>query len=113
MPRPLLLLASAFAAGALTGARLGLPECALLLALAGGLLALGWAAPRPWASAGALAGAAMALGAAGAGIDHARYQGAPLLSWQGRETTEHPVEIEGTALTDAAASPQGRTLVVA
>jgi competence protein ComEC len=106
MPRPLLSLAGALALGCLAGDAVGRPAIAVLLALALALLVLACrAAPDRWAAT-AVAGAALALGAAAAGLERMSYETTPLRLWvEARAEGTAPVLVEGWARGDAQDRP--------
>lgn len=110
MSRPLLVLATALAAGAWAGQESTPAQAWSLLLLAATVLGLVLAAPLPAARHGLLA-ATVALGAAAAGVERAAYDRAPLRRWvTGEPATEGVVEFEGVALRDS--RPRGdRTLI--
>jgi competence protein ComEC len=109
--RPLLPLCLAFLVGAWTGAALPVAVAVLLLALAGLLLGLAWPFPRraDWA----IAGAALAIGAASGAIERTAYDRNPLRAWiaaQGEDAP--PVRVVGWAAADARVRGDRSTLLV-
>lgn len=101
MRRPLLLVAAFLALGCALGADLPARCAWQLLALAGLPLVLSLArADRRWQVAG-LAAAALALGAAGAGVETLEHARSPLLAWVGDACPDGPVRLEGLLAGDA------------
>lgn len=102
MARPLLLLASFLALGCFVGEGVDRRQALFLVALAAALLGLALAAQRPRSSLTALAAAATAIGASGAGIERAAYARSPLLRWvETRGDADEPVRLSGIAAADA------------
>ena len=108
MPRPLVAVACAFAAGTAVGA--GLPRAAsfALLALALATLATLAVSPRP----AAILSAAFALGAAGAGIEGRAYDRALLRGWILERPDAGPVKLRGVCRADPRESEGRWTLVL-
>jgi competence protein ComEC len=97
MPRPLLTLACAYAAGCIAGGDASGGATAFVLALSGLTLGLALLAPARMGP-GALASAAFGLGAAAANVEALTYAGAPLLGYlQADEVRTHPVRLRGRA----------------
>jgi competence protein ComEC len=106
MPRPLLLLAAAMALGCLVGEAAGKPEISALLALAGALLGLALQASSGRPAGMALGAAALALGAAGAGLERLAHESVPLCRWvEARADDAGPVLLEGRARGDGEDRP--------
>src|SRR5260221_3207408 len=100
MSRPLLALATAFAAGCLAGGDVGTTRALELAGIAALLLALAVAGPGRLWSAAAVAAGALGLGAADAAWERAVYERTPLLALA--EAGEGaPVPLEGMARGDA------------
>jgi competence protein ComEC len=98
--RPLLLLAGALFVGSLVGDELPREPLPALLGLALLLLALASRRPGARATAAALCGAAVALGAAGAAVESLVYAAAPLRDWVARDDGLGPVQVNGVAVED-------------
>ena len=97
MPRPLLTLAFAFAAGCVAGGDAGARATGLVLGLSGLVLGLALLAPARLGP-GALAAAALGLGAAASSVEALAYAGAPLMGYvQADEGRGHPVRLRGYA----------------
>lgn len=111
MRRPLFALSLAVALGAWLGRDAGQSEAWLLLVLAAWALALCLAKARPWLAAVALLAASLAIGAAAAAAERARYDAASLGPWLDAEAPEGPVQIEGRAAADAG-ERDGRTALL-
>ncbi|HVQ30213.1 MAG TPA: DNA internalization-related competence protein ComEC/Rec2 [Vicinamibacteria bacterium] len=112
MSRPLLSLALAYGLGSFCG-DVG-PRAALcLLALAAMALGLAWAAPARQA-AWALVAGALALGAAGAALEAAAYDKAPLGRWFREAATadEGPVRLRGVAVVPVPADGERHPLIL-
>jgi competence protein ComEC len=112
MSRPLLLLATALAAGSALGGDTGPTGAAILLALCA--LALGAGAFRfsAW-SRPALVAAAVGIGAAGAGIESTAYERQPLGTWlAAAPPAPEPRLLEGVASGDAREAADRFTLVL-
>jgi competence protein ComEC len=112
MSRPLLLLATALAAGSAVGGDVGLRGAAILLALSALALTASVLRFSRW-SRFALVAAAFGIGAAGAGVEAAGYERQPLGARlaAGADFAE-PRLIEGVAKGDARDSPDRFTLVL-
>jgi competence protein ComEC len=98
--RPLILLACALLLGSLLGGSLPRGPLPALFGLALVLLALATRRPGTKATALALCGAAVALGAAGAAVESLAYGEAPLRDWVARHDGLGPVQVHGVALED-------------
>src|SRR5438105_3161847 len=100
MARPLLAVASAFALGTAAGAALSPRSAAILLALATASLLAALGAARPRTGAGAILGAALALGAAGAAVEARAYDASPLRGWLVQHPDAGPVLVRGVCSAD-------------
>ena len=101
MERPLLSLSLCLALGALVGGDVGPGAATALLGAAAVLLLLALLSSEARSAAAALAGAALAVGAASAGIEAAAYDSAPLLRWAAPEPEPPgPVLLRGIAHGD-------------
>ena len=100
MARPLLAVASAFALGTPAGAALSPRSAAILLALATASLLAALGAARPRTGAGAILGAALALGAAGAAVEARAYDASPLRGWLAQHPDAGPVLVRGVCSAD-------------
>lgn len=113
MRRPLLALGAFVALGALLGADATSPGGAWLIGLAGCLLVLALAERRLGAGALALAGGAVALGAAASAVEETAYDAAPLHAWmESRPPDERAVRIEAVAAADGREAPGRLSLLL-
>jgi len=101
MPRPLLAVACALAAGCAAGDGLPLGAAALLIAFGVVSLALPFAGPcRPLARDTSALAAALALGAAAAAVEHRAYDTAPVRTWLAEHPDGGPVVLRGVSHAD-------------
>ncbi len=112
MRRPLLFLSLAFAAGCLVGVDVGRRAGLALLALAAASLLLALLAPKG-RELQALVAAAVALGAAAAGLEAAAWGASPLGRWIGTEARAgEPVRLRGVAAAPVPADGVKHSLVL-
>ena len=110
MPRPLVAVACAFAAGAALGGGLSLTASAALMALAAPVLV---AATRAVSvRAVAILAAALALGAAAAAVEGRAYDRTPLREWILERPDEGPVKVRGVCRGDPREGEGRWTLVL-
>jgi competence protein ComEC len=109
--RPLLPVCLAFGAGAWAGGLLPVGAAVVLLAL--GALALGLAWPVPRRAAWAVAGAALAIGAASGAIERTAYDRNALRAWVAAQADDAPpVRVAGWAAADSLDRGDRSTLLV-
>lgn len=109
--RPLVSLSGALALGVLVGDGVGPRFAPVLLALAAAQLLLVLAATERTRSA-ALLTAAVAVGAAAAGIERETYDAMPLRRWAEAASSDEPVALRGTAAGDVRESAEGCSLLM-
>jgi competence protein ComEC len=106
MPRPLVAVACAFAAGSAVGGALPESSAAGLMALAVASLAVSLReraaamAARPGLRRAGVLGAALALGAAAAAVEGRAYDRAPLRAWILARAEAGPVKVRGVCRAD-------------
>jgi competence protein ComEC len=100
MPRPLVVVACAFAAGAAWGGALPVRAAFALIALAAVLLVACVATRSLRAGVPAVLAAALALGAAGAAIEGRRYDVTSLRAWIAAHSDAGPVLLHGACQSD-------------
>src|ERR1043165_2110343 len=98
MPRPLVAVACAFAAGSAVGGGLPLTASASLMALTAAVLVAATSAVSRRAAA--ILAAALALGAAAAAGEGRAYDRAPLREWILDRPDEGPVKVRGVCRGD-------------
>jgi competence protein ComEC len=112
MPRPLLAVAGAFAAGCAVGGNLGPRPASVLLLLAAVLVGASLAARASRLRDAGVLFAALAIAAAAAATEARGYDAAPLRVWLGPHEDAGPVLLRGVAHSDPREAEGRWTLVV-